>query len=135
MTMLVAGLGGCRDLADLRMPTTSPPTTSQSPGEAVGTVRVLIQIDSETEPKDLEIPWRKGTTAFDALLALKAQGIEIRHRGSGATAFVESIDGVENTGSGRNWLFYVNEKKGKQGSGASTLQAGDVVLWTYTDDK
>ena len=81
------------------------------------------------------IEWKPDTTALDALRAAEAEGVAFRQRGQGATAFVESVGGLDNTGSGKNWLFYVNGEKADQGAGVRLVQPNDVVLWKYTDEK
>ena len=82
------------------------------------------------------VTWRQAMTVMDALLLAKAapDGIDFEHRGSGTTAFVESIDGVGNTGSDKNWIFTVNGKKSETGAGSYGLNAGDAVLWRYTKE-
>ncbi len=73
------------------------------------------------------------TTVIDALESLKSRGLAFESRGTGATAFVESINGIKNTGSGKNWIYYVNDKKSTVGAGVYVLKPDDIVLWKYTD--
>ena len=72
-------------------------------------------------------------TALDAtrLASKHKQGFAILVKGSGATAFVTSIDGVETEGQGKNWMYRVNGKKGDRSSGVYELRANDVVNWTF----
>ena len=98
-------------------------------------ITVVIDDGTGDEPREERVDWRPGINVLDALLATGSENLEIRHRGSGITAFVEAIGDNENTGSGKNWLFYVNQQKAPEGAGASELQPGDIVLWKYTDEK
>ena len=72
-------------------------------------------------------------TALDAtrLASKHKQGFQIQVKGAGATAFVTSIDNVENEGQGKNWMYRVNGKKGDRSSGIYKLRAGDEVKWTF----
>ena len=76
-------------------------------------------------------------TVMDALMLAKTApgGTDIEYRGEGTTAFVESVDGVRNAGSGKNWIFFVNGKKSTVGAGSCQLEPGDSVLWKYTDEQ
>jgi hypothetical protein len=75
-------------------------------------------------------------TAMDALLAAKAhaRGIKVEHTGKGETAFVGSIEGLKNQGTGKekkNWQFFVNDEFATRGPGATELVAGDTVRWVF----
>lgn len=53
--------------------------------------------------------------------------------GSGASAYLTAIDGVENNqaGNGYYWVFFVNGKMPTVGFGAYELSNGDSVAWDY----
>ena len=59
------------------------------------------------------------------------RGIKFESSGSGATAFLRSIDGVKNEGQGRNWVFRINGDLGVSSMGRAKVKAGDVVRWTF----
>lgn len=80
------------------------------------------------------LPWKEGTTVFDALQAAAAhrRGIRVVHRGAGERLFVSQIDDrVNEGGNGRNWRFSVNGKKGDRSAGIVAIQAGDRILWEF----
>lgn len=96
---------------------------------------VTVVIDSgEGKAKTYnEVGVTEKSTVINALENLKSRGLSFESRGSGATAFVESINGIKNTGSGKNWIYYVNDKKSTVGAGVYVLKPDDIVLWKYTD--
>jgi hypothetical protein len=106
-----------------------------SPANGSDTIRVAFDFHGEAAGQQRDVVWQEGMTVLDALLALEPSGIVVRHRGSGGRAFIESVNGVKNSGSGPNWLFYVNDKKAERGAGAYPLQKGNTVLWKYTEEK
>ncbi|MFP6614529.1 MAG: DUF4430 domain-containing protein [Pirellulales bacterium] len=102
---------------------------------AEATVAVIVDRGDDKAIADAEIVgWSQGMTALDALEALKSRGLETRTRGSGPTAFVEAIDGFENSAANKNWIYFVNDNKATAGAGVFVLKPDDVVLWKYTDE-
>jgi len=63
---------------------------------------------------------------------LKANGTlsytESQYAGLGA--FVESINGLANTGN-KYWFLYVNGKSATVGASDAQVRAGDTVEWRY----
>lgn len=58
--------------------------------------------------------------------------VKFESSGSGETAFVKAIDGVENEkAAGDNWTFKVNGKLGDRSSGVFELKPGDDVVWRF----
>ncbi len=57
--------------------------------------------------------------------------ISYKTRGTGALTFIYEIDNVENQGSGKNWMYYVNGKRANVGVGAYQLKASDKIVWKY----
>lgn len=53
--------------------------------------------------------------------------------GSGDSAYLTGIDGVESNqnGNGYYWIYFVNGKKASVGFAAYKLNAGDSVAWDY----
>jgi hypothetical protein len=106
-------------------------------GGASGPV-VCLRVDyGDGVQKDFTaLPWHEGMTVERAMeLATRhARGIAFRTRGSGDMAFLTSIDGLENEGSGeaaRNWIYRVNGQEADRSFAACPLNAGDEVLWTF----
>lgn len=82
-----------------------------------------------------EVPWKKGLNAISVIEAADPK-VTCKYRGKGSTAFLTSIDGVENDLSARKyWIYYVNGEKGKVGAGACQLQPTDKVLWRFGNDE
>ncbi|NIO34142.1 MAG: DUF4430 domain-containing protein [Planctomycetales bacterium] len=140
---------GCDRAAD--PPAVRPPTAktvaqpenaarSQNDGlvaveRAADSIRVTLDFGDQAAGRWEDVPWQEGMTVLDALLALKSSGVVVQYRGRGGTAFVESVNGVRNSGSGFNWLYYVNHKKADRGAGAYLLKKGDLILWKYSAEK
>ena len=97
------------------------------------TVKVVIDYGDGCEKHFTAIAWKAEMTVLDATRAAQAirGGIKFKSRGKGATAFLTSIDEVENEGRGRNWLFDVNGKQADRSIGVFKLNAGDAVLWKF----
>ena len=104
-----------------------------SAAESEATVRLTIDYGDGVQKVFAGIPWQEGQTVLAALEAAgkHPRGIKVEHRGTGATAFVTSIDGQKNEGTGRNWLYEVNGKPANKSCGVWTLKAGDQVLWKF----
>ncbi|MBV9159664.1 MAG: DUF4430 domain-containing protein [Candidatus Kaiserbacteria bacterium] len=71
-------------------------------------------------------------TVIDLMRQLKANGTlsytESQYAGLGA--FVESINGLANTGN-KYWFLYVNGKSATVGASDAQVRAGDTVEWRY----
>jgi hypothetical protein len=78
------------------------------------------------------IAWREGMTVRDLTRETRRDKLKLDVRGTGASAFLHNLDGVENEGAdGRNWLYSVNGKPGDKSFAICELQPGDRVLWTF----
>lgn len=75
---------------------------------------------------------REGDTAYTVLS--RQLGSKVKARGSNATIYVESIDGLSefDRGPQSGWMYSVNGTFPNYSAGSYTLQAGDVVAWRYT---
>ncbi len=107
-----------------------PNTADKAPPQ----IKLTVDYGDGVEKRFKALEWKPGLTALEALeqAGRHKRGVRVQHRGSGATAFVEAIDDLENEGGGgRNWLYQINGEKAKRGAGVSTLAAGDEVLWTF----
>jgi hypothetical protein len=53
-------------------------------------------------------------------------------RGTGQSAFLDSLDGVKNEGAdGRNWTYSVDRTTGDRSFAVYELRPGNRVLWTF----
>jgi hypothetical protein len=82
-----------------------------------------------TQKINLNVP----ATALDALREIaKLNNIDVQFKGNGETAFVYSIDGVENLGTkGDNWTYRVNDQLGDRSSDVYNVKEGDKVTWMF----
>ncbi len=81
--------------------------------------------------KDLK--WTAGMTAFDALVAGRAHrhGITFTQKGTGSSTLITKIGDLANEGSGKNWLYSVNDKPGEESAAIHEIKADDTVLWRF----
>jgi hypothetical protein len=78
------------------------------------------------------IAWRDGMTVRDLTRETRRDKLKLDVRGTGSSAFLHNLDGVENEGAeGRNWLYSVNGKPGDKSFAIFELEPGDEVLWTF----
>ena len=96
-------------------------------------VSLTIDFGDGFQKRFTSLKWHEKMTVLDAmkLAADHPRGIRFEHRGSKATGFLTSIDGVKNEGRGRNWIYRVNGKLGDRSFAARNLVAGDAVLWKF----
>ena len=106
---------------------------SHSQNKTTKTVSLIVDYGNGFERRYTALNWTENMTALDAtrLASKHKQGFTIRVKGSGATAFVDTIDGIEIEGQGKNWMYRVNGKKGDRSSGIYKLRDKDVVKWTF----
>jgi Domain of unknown function (DUF4430) len=105
---------------------------AHSPRAAEAIDKVWLTIDFGGDPKSMSnsVPWQRGMTVRSLLASASLAGFG--EKGRGASAFLVSIDGVENEGSGgRNWLYSVNGKRGDRSFAIYDLQPSDDVLWSF----
>lgn len=141
MVLVALGVCGCGPRAPQERGATASATAHATPvappsdSNAVKTVALEIDFGNGRK-RTATVPWREGMTALDVLVATQdgATPTKVERRGEGATAFVESIDGVQNGGGGksdRNWLYKVNGRLSPAGAGTVVVRGGDRVLWQY----
>lgn len=96
-------------------------------------VRLVVDYGDGLQLHLPAIAWREGMTAVDTLTAMQKHphGIPFVHRGSGAATMVTKIGDLKNEGDGKNWIFYLNEKRSEIGAGGVKLKPGDAVLWKF----
>lgn len=95
---------------------------------------VLLVVDrGDGRPIEHTVEWRRGLTAFDALVSapMNRPGA-VETTGSGKDVFVRSIGGLAGEGpGGRNWIVSVNGERSRVGAGWRLLAKGDRVLWRF----
>jgi len=96
---------------------------------------LVVRYGDGVETHFTALPWQKGMTALDGLVAAQKhrRGITFVQRGKGASALVTQIGELKNEGSGKNWIFSVNDKTADVGAGAYELKAGDAILWKFAE--
>jgi hypothetical protein len=112
------------------------PTDAQRarPASAAAGQTVSLTIDfGDGRRTDYEpIAWREGQTVQDVTRESQRSDLKLKTLGTGQSAFLASLDGIENEGAnGRNWIYSVNDKSGDRSFGVYELQPGDHVLWTF----
>ncbi len=102
----------------------------------IGTVDLTVDFGSEggeKKPIDVAVVCSEDSTVLSILERAHNTGdLDLKFRGSGETAFVESISGVKNEGAGgQNWIFRVNGKTGDKSAGVYEVNPGDKVSWQF----
>jgi hypothetical protein len=102
------------------------------------TVTLIIDDLQGYQVRYSALEWSDEMTVFDALKAAESHErhpLELRSRGSGERAFVESLIGLSNEGARgekRNWIYWVGTEFADTGAGSKRLNPGDVITWKYT---
>ncbi len=107
--------------------------TSQPTGE---TVRLTIDFGNGARKVYDALPWQPEMTVADLMESAREfrPGIEFAQRGSGASGFLTSLDGLANEGtSGRNWIYRVDQQHAHQSFCLEKIEPGRHVLWLFTD--
>jgi hypothetical protein len=92
--------------------------------------QLTINFGDDRPPIEAESSWREGMTVADLLNNNSMVNVVII--GSGASAFLTSINGAANEGArGRNWTYRVNGKHADRSFAVYELRPGDHVLWTF----
>lgn len=107
--------------------------TTQKAEQGVGSVALKIDFGSEKASIETDVVCSPETTVLGVLdRAQNMDELKFAYRGSGETAFVTAIGGVENEGvSGKNWIYRVNGETGDRSAGVYQLDPGDRVLWSF----
>ncbi len=97
------------------------------------TVSLIIDYGDGFEKHYTNIAHRERMTILDVMRRAEkhVRPLPFRFRGKEATAFLTEIDGLANEGSGRNWIYRVNDKLGDRSFAVYELAAGDVVRWRF----
>jgi hypothetical protein len=100
------------------------------------TVSLIVNFGDGRTREWTAIAWREGMNVDDLLAAAATRNgedvLEFARQGSGASAFLTTLDGVANEGAGgRNWTYQVNGKRADRSFSVFELQPGDKVLWSF----
>ena len=97
------------------------------------TAKIVIRLGSDSGPLEIESPVTDEMTVLDLMNQARQDGsLAFEYRGSGATVFVQSIQGLANQGAGgHNWIYRVNGQLGDRSIGIARVVAGDQVTWDY----
>lgn len=134
---------GCRVEAPPQPTTVSQSTTvqpSSSDTAATKTETVTLEIFKSAEEKiagESKTPTADYIETFDVAAGTSLEDVmrqvdqpEIVITGSGATAFVKSIDGVASNAS-RGWTFTIDDEFSNVGIGSVKLTPPQTVRWRY----
>lgn len=102
--------------------------------DAKPAIELTIDYGDGAQKRFSQVPWTQNMTVFDTLqwASKHPHGIEFKHRGKDSLALVSQIDDLKNSGgSGKNWIFYVNQKLSDRGCGASKVLPRDKILWRF----
>lgn len=94
-----------------------------------------INITFTIPQREFNITITEGASVYDLLSTIgQKENINFGFKNfSGLGFFVDSIDGVK-SGSGKNWIYYINGKKAEEGISNYKLKAGDSILWKLEDE-
>jgi hypothetical protein len=124
IALLGAALSACVDADE----------TAEAARASEQVVRLIVDYGDGVEKHFTRLGWRDGATVWDVLqdAARHPRGIQVRHRGNGATTLIIAIDEAGNEpGTGRNWIYRVNDRVGERSAGICPVQAGDTILWRF----
>ena len=98
-------------------------------------VKLTVDYADGFQKRFTNVSWSEGMTVLDVMSQAKRHKrgrLNFKHRGNAATVLLFQIDDVANQGGGRrNWIFYVNRRKGDRSIAISKLKPGDEVLWRF----
>tara|TARA_Y100000385_G_C12903024_1_gene555081 strand:+ start:177 stop:647 length:471 start_codon:yes stop_codon:yes gene_type:complete len=98
---------------------------------AVETGTVTLEIQGSDSPRTIEIEDVQTGTTLEEVMRSVTQ-IPISIRGSGVTAFVDSI-GEQSASGSEGWVFRVNGVHANQGVGSTVLTPPATITWVYGD--
>lgn len=115
--------------------TSSSSSGAQSSGSAAKESVVTITVDGSAaggSSYTRTVGWKQGMTAYDALVA---SGASVNAHGSIYGTYVAGIDGLaeKEHGGQSGWVYAVNGNEPNTAASNYTLNAGDVVTWSYVN--
>ena len=107
--------------------------TADTPKREIGTVDLAVDFGKDKKPLSIAVVCSEDSTVLSTLeRAHNMKELELEFRGSGETAFVESINGVKNEGAGgNNWIYRVNGKTGDKSAGIYKVDPSDKISWQF----
>jgi len=104
-------------------------TTNRS----LGTVPLEIDFGEKKQTISVDVPVSADSTVLQIMERARNMGdLDFKSSGSGETAMILSINGVENEGAnGNNWIYRVNGKVASKGCGVYAVQKGDKIRWAW----
>lgn len=93
-------------------------------------ITVEIDYGGLQQSRKLEIAWKQGITALEALQSVA----KIETRKIGEHLLVTSIDGVEGQIGAKVWYYNINDKRATSFAYKCILNEGDRMRWEYTKD-
>jgi hypothetical protein len=112
----------------------SPGAWTPAPDSQTAAVALEIDFGNGARREFAALRWSSGMTVADVmkLAASFRPGLSYSQQGSGAGAYLTSVDGVTAEASiGRFWIYEINGKSGKVSFAIQPLAAGDRVLWAF----
>jgi len=102
---------------------------------ATGTITLEVDFGGTKRSKSIHVVCSPDSTVLSSLeRAQNTEDLKVKFSGSGETAFVNSIDGVEGKGAdGGNWTFRVNDQLGDKSAGIYEVKPGDRISWIFGD--
>ena len=147
MLACIVSLVGCeRSISRIQEDSTEKASTP-------GTVSITIEAASDSQITFEKVSVGSDATVLDAMEKARADtknsgksessektedqtDLDFSFIGSGETAFLKSINGLENEGAGaRNWMFKVNNTKGDRSFAAFKIKDGDKIVWQFKEFK
>jgi hypothetical protein len=126
---LLRDRGGVRESAPAGEDATRPMPSEAGTGQ---TVSLTIDYGDGRRTEFEPIAWRHGMTVYDVTSETQRHDLKLKTLGTGESALLANLDGIENEGiAGRNWTYSVNGKFGDRSFAVYELEPGDEVLWTF----
>lgn len=91
---------------------------------------VEIDYGGLQQNRKVEIQWKQGITALEALQAVA----QVETRIIGEHLLVTAIDGIEGQIGNRVWYYSINGKRATLFANKCILNEEDGMKWTYTKD-
>lgn len=111
-----------------------PDKSSQSENK----IKVSFKIIAPAWTKEFNIDALSGSTVYEAMLLLHAKGLLpiVFKQFAGLGAFVQSINGLENSAKNNQfWIYYINGKAATLGISSIKLNPNDYITWKYEESK
>ncbi len=114
--------------------------TGPTAGSSEDTVRLIVDYGDGASKTVASLPWAKGYTVLDAMMAAttRPHGISFSYTGSGDSAVLTKIDDVQNEGGGagrKNWQYWISGTYGDRSFAVFELQAEGTIVWRFTTEQ